>query len=53
VQHIIDHPFCGVFLDMGLGKTISTLTAINELKYDYCEINTVLVIAPQRVAETV
>ena len=53
VQHIIDHPFCGVFLDMGLGKTISTLTAINELKYDYCEINTVLVIAPKRVAETV
>ena len=53
MQHIIDHPFCGVFLDMGLGKTISTLTAINELKYDYCEINTVLVIAPKRVAETV
>ena len=53
VEHIISHPFCGVFLDMGLGKTISTLTAIEELKYDYCEINTVLVIAPKRVAETV
>ena len=53
VEHIIAHPFCGVFLDMGLGKTISTLTAIEELKYDYCEVNTVLVIAPKRVAETV
>lgn len=53
VEHIISHPFCGVFLDMGLGKTISTLTAIEELKYDYCEIDTVLVIAPKRVAETV
>ena len=53
MEHIITHPFCGVFLDMGLGKTISTLTAIEELKYDYCEINTVLVIAPKRVAETV
>ena len=53
VEHIISHPFCGVFLDMGLGKTISTLTAIEELKYDYCEVNTVLVIAPKRVAETV
>jgi len=53
IEHIISHPFCGVFLDMGLGKTISTLTAIEELKYDYCEIDTVLVIAPKRVAETV
>lgn len=53
VEHIISHPFCGVFLDMGLGKTISTLTAIEELKYDYCEIDTVLIIAPKRVAETV
>ena len=53
VEHIISRPFCGVFLDMGLGKTISTLTAIEELKYDYCEIDTVLVIAPKRVAETV
>lgn len=53
IRHIIDHPFCGVFLDMGLGKTISTLTAIEALKYDYCEISTVLVVAPKRVAETV
>ena len=30
-EHIITHPFCGVFLDMGLGKTVSTLTAVNYL----------------------
>lgn len=53
VEHIIDNPFCGVFLDMGLGKTISTLTAISYLMNDYCEINSVLVIAPKRVAESV
>lgn len=53
VEHIIAHPFCGVFLDMGLGKTVSTLTAINYLMNDYCEINSVLVIAPKRVAESV
>ena len=53
VEHIITHPFCGVFLDMGLGKTVSTLTAINYLINDYCEINSVLVIAPKRVAESV
>lgn len=53
VKHIITHPFCGVFLDMGLGKTVSTLTAINYLMNDYCEINSVLVIAPKRVAESV
>lgn len=53
VEHIITHPYCGVFLDMGLGKTVSTLTAVNDLMYDYCEINSVLVIAPKRVAESV
>ena len=53
VEHIISHPYCGVFLDMGLGKTVSTLTAINYLMNDYCEINSVLVIAPKRVAESV
>lgn len=53
VEHIITHNFCGLFVEMGLGKTISTLTAIEALKYDYCEIDSVLVIAPKRVAETV
>ena len=53
VEHIITHPFCGLFIDMGLGKTATTLTAIDDLIYDYCEINSVLVIAPKRVAESV
>ena len=53
VEHIIDHPYCGVFLEMGLGKTVSTLTAVDLLMNDYCEINSVLVVAPKRVAETV
>lgn len=53
IQHIINTPFCGVFLEMGLGKTVLTLTAINLLMNDYCEINSVLIIAPKRVAESV
>lgn len=53
VKHIIAHNYCGIFLDMGLGKTVSTLTAVNTLMNDYCEINNVLVIAPKRVTETV
>lgn len=49
---IINEPYCGLFLDMGLGKTVSTLTAINELMYGDLSVNKVLVIAPKRVAET-
>lgn len=43
------NPKCGLFLDLGLGKTISTLTAIAHL-FDNREISKVLVIAPLRVA---
>lgn len=46
-----EHPYCGLILDMGMGKTISTLTVIEELLYDSFEIEKVLVIAPLRVAE--
>lgn len=49
-QFIIDHPECAILLGMGMGKTISTLTAIEALKYDYFDIDKVLVIAPVRVA---
>lgn len=49
-QFIIDHPEAAIFLGMGMGKTISTLTAIEELKHDYFDIDKVLVIAPVRVA---
>lgn len=50
-EHIIKNPYAGLFLDMGLGKTVTTLTAVNELIYDYFEVTKVLVIAPLRVAE--
>ena len=52
VEHIIRNPYCGLFLEMGLGKTASTLTAIKRLMNDYLEVGKVLVIAPKRVAQT-
>lgn len=48
---VIRLPRVGLFLDMGLGKTVITLTAIWELMYDRFEVQKVLVIAPKRVAE--
>ena len=53
INHILGHTHCALFLEMGLGKTVSTLTAINRLKYDYLLISKVLVVAPKRVAESV
>ena len=47
---ILDHPEAAVFLDMGLGKSVITLTAILDLCLDRFEISKVLVIAPLRVA---
>lgn len=44
-------PGLGMFLDMGLGKTSITLTAVNELKYNRFAVRRVLVIAPKKVAE--
>lgn len=41
----------GLFLDMGLGKTVTTLTAIKDLKYNRFQVRKVLVIAPKKVAE--
>lgn len=49
VQHILTHPRSGLFLDMGLGKTATCLTAVKELIDTFC-ISRVLVIAPLRVA---
>ena len=51
IEKVLNTPRCGLFLDMGLGKTVITLTAINELMYNSFEISRVLVIAPLRVAE--
>lgn len=50
-QWILKNNKCGLFLDMGLGKTITTYTAIEKLINDYIDIKKVLVIAPKRVAE--
>ena len=48
---ILDHPYCALFLDMGLGKSLTTLTAIDELLNTFEVIENVLVIAPLSVAE--
>ena len=50
IDYIETHPIATVFLDMGLGKTSITLTAINDLLFDSFEVHRVLVIAPLRVA---
>lgn len=47
---ILEHPVCCLMLDMGLGKTIITLTALWLLALDCFDISKVLVIAPKRVA---
>ena len=50
IEYIKSHPITALFLDMGLGKTVTTLTAIRDLMYDAFEVKRVLVIAPLRVA---
>lgn len=49
-EFIITHPIAALLLDMGLGKTSITLTAINYLLFDSFEVHKVLVVAPLRVA---
>lgn len=51
IQKILDIKKIGLFLDMGLGKTVTTLTAIWELKCNRFEVRKVLIIAPKKVAE--
>lgn len=53
VDFIIENTHAGVFAEMGTGKTLSTLTAIDRLINEEFEINSVLIIAPKRVAEVV
>ena len=50
VDFIETHPQCGIFLDMGLGKTAIALTAIEHLIYDSYDVSRVLIVAPLRVA---
>lgn len=49
-EYIESHPEAAVFLDMGLGKTSITLTALNNLLFDYFDAHRILVVAPLRVA---
>lgn len=51
IKKIIEKPKIALFLDMGLGKTVCTLTALNDLIYDYFEVKKILIIAPLRVAD--
>lgn len=51
IAFVKEHPRCALFLDMGLGKTVSTLTAVAEL-VDEGEIGRTLVVAPKKVAES-
>lgn len=49
-EFILNHPVAAVLLEMGLGKSVITLTAIYELMLNRFEVGKVLVIAPLRVA---
>ena len=50
-NYILSHPIAAVLLQMGLGKTIITLSAIVDLLFDFFVIRKVLIIAPLRVAQ--
>ena len=51
INRLLTDTALGLFLDMGLGKTVITLSAINDLKYNRFAVSKVLVIAPKKVAE--
>ena len=50
IDYIESHPVAAVLLDMGLGKTVISLTAIFDLLFDSFEVHRILVVAPLRVA---
>lgn len=52
IEYIKEHPISAILLDMGLGKTSITLSAVSDLLFDSFEVSKVLVIAPLRVAKT-
>lgn len=53
LKFVIDHPFCALFLEMGLGKTIAVLSAVKHLFHKNRMKGPVLVIAPIRVIKGV
>lgn len=50
IEFIKNNEVAAIFLDMGLGKTSITLTALNDLLFDSFDVSRVLVISPLRVA---
>lgn len=51
ILRVINAEALALFLEMGLGKTVITLTAVNDLRYNRLAINRCLIIAPKKVAE--
>lgn len=51
-EHILENPYAALFLDMGLGKTVTTMSAIQQLIWRL-STSRVLIVAPKRVVETV
>lgn len=51
IERMISDPCLGLFLDMGLGKTVITLSAINDLRFNRWVVSRCLVVAPKKVAE--
>ena len=51
IQRMLQEEALALFLGMGLGKTVTTLTVVNDLKYNRFRLQKCLVIAPKKVAE--
>ena len=51
ISRIISDASLGLFLEMGLGKTVISLTAVNELRYKRWAVSRCLVVAPKKVAD--
>lgn len=49
IQRILDTHYIALLMEMGLGKTVATLSAIDKLLYDSFEVNKILIIGPKRV----
>ena len=52
IQRMLQEPALALFLGMGLGKTVTTLTVLNDLKYNRFQMRKCLVIAPKKVRRT-
>lgn len=51
IDFILEHPGAALWMEMGLGKTVCTLTALHTLLYDAYAVQRVLIVAPKKVAE--